>query len=211
MPKTLLFVGDSITEWGRHEDARGIGSGYVNEIYKDLFSRYPDWTVLNRGVWDDRIDHLEKRWEKDVLAIDPDVLSISIGVNEAWHHFDKPELTQVEPDQFEEIYHRILQQLHPKTALILMEPTIIEENPRSRGNQLLMEYVEIVRRLAAQYGAILVPAHAVFIRTLQKGNHAALTTDGVHLTDEGKKLLADAWKKAAGEIVYSNELPAGRK
>lgn len=211
MAKTLLFVGDSITEWGRHEDTRGIGSGYVNDLYKNFFSHYPDWTVLNRGVWDDRIDDLEKRWDQDVLSIEPDVLSISIGVNEAWHQIDKPEKSQIKPDQFEAIYHRILQKLHPATVLILMEPTIIEENPLSKGNQLLLEYVEIVRRLAGQYDAILVPAHDVFIRTLQEDNHSVLTTDGVHLTDEGKKLLADAWEKAARRIFSSNEMPAGRK
>ncbi|WP_240733015.1 SGNH/GDSL hydrolase family protein [Jeotgalibacillus sp. S-D1] len=196
MTKTLLFIGDSITECGRQEDVRGIGTGYVNELYKKIVATDSSWEILNRGVGGDRITHLEERWERDVLSFNPDVLSISIGVNDVWHQLDWPEQSQVDPPLFEEVYQRLLQQVNPKTKLILMEPTIIQENYNSKGNQMLTHYAAIVRKLAKQYNAILVPAFSEFMNAIDKGDHGKLTTDGVHMTDEGNQLLAAVWQKA---------------
>jgi acyl-CoA thioesterase I len=73
-----------------------------------------------------------------------------------------------------------------------MEPTIIEEDKNSKGNQLLLPYVEIVRDLATTYNATLIPTHTVFLETEKTG----LTTDGVHMTETGNQLMADTWLKA---------------
>jgi lysophospholipase L1-like esterase len=55
--------------------------------------------------------------------------------------------------------------------------------------------IEVVRRLAAEYDALLVPADVEF-------NHQALTVgattladDGVHPTAAGHQLLADLWRR----------------
>ncbi|MDG5471536.1 SGNH/GDSL hydrolase family protein [Jeotgalibacillus sp. ET6] len=194
MTKTLLFIGDSITECGRFEDPEHIGNGYVKFLHDEIKSQKPDWTVLNRGVSGDKVWDLEKRWEEDVLAHDPDVLSVSIGVNDVWHQLDHPKDQQVTPDEFEQVYRKLLSQLSPSTMLVLMEPTIIEEDPLSKGNQELSVYAEIVRLLAEEHRAFYVPTYAAFMEALAKGNHAPLTTDGVHMTDAGNRLMAAVWK-----------------
>ncbi|KIL43043.1 SGNH/GDSL hydrolase family protein [Jeotgalibacillus campisalis] len=194
MSKTLLFIGDSITESGRFEDPDGIGTGYVKFLQDDILRKNPDWTILNRGVSGDKVWDLEKRWDKDVLAHEPDVLSVSIGVNDVWHQLDHPEDQQVTPDEFEQVYRKLLNQLSKDTRLILMEPTIIEEDPVSKGNQELAVYAEIVRLLAEEYRAFYVPTYAAFMETLAKGNHPPLTTDGVHMTEAGNRFMAAIWK-----------------
>jgi len=202
LTKTLLFIGDSITESGRFEDSQGIGDSYVRNIVESGFIKGEKWNVLNRGVSGDRITDLKERWDQDVLAHRPDVLSISIGVNDVWRQLDHPDLPQVTRDEFRSIYRQLLNRVSANTKLILMEPTIIEENSESKGNQLLSAYVAIVQELAEEYNAILVPTHREFIKSLKDGDHEQLTTDGVHMTDAGNKLMANSWMKTVPIEIF---------
>lgn len=84
--------------------------------------------------------------------------------------------------------------------LILMEPTIIEEDPQSKGNQMLKPYVDIVRKLAEDCGAVLVPVHQAFTGYLREGSEYKLTTDGVYMTSIGNMLMAQTWLTSAGAV-----------
>ncbi|TKD72540.1 SGNH/GDSL hydrolase family protein [Pseudalkalibacillus hwajinpoensis] len=188
-----LFIGDSITDSGRNQDPEGIGSGYVRMIKDELEN---DVQVVNKGVSGNRITDLEKRWQKDVIADKPEVLSISIGINDVWRQLDHPEMNQVYPENFKEIYERLLNKTRNiNTKLVLMEPTIINEDVHSKGNQMLVPYVEVVRRLALNYDAVLVPTHTAFLNEV-KQSEVNLTTDGVHMTEAGNRLMANTWLKA---------------
>ena len=186
-----LFIGDSITDSGRNQDPEGLGSGYVRMIKNELERTVQ---VVNKGVSGNRITDLEKRWQRDVIEANPSVLSISIGINDVWRQLDHPEMKQVYPHDFKERFEGLLNQTSKliNTKLVLMEPTIINEDVHSKGNQMLVPYVEIVRRLAINYNAILVPTHTVFLERV-KQNDVNLTTDGVHMTEAGNKLMANTW------------------
>lgn len=190
-----LFIGDSITDSGRNQDPEGLGYGYVRMIKEEIIKE-SHVEIFNKGVSGDRITDLEKRWKRDVLAVEPDLISISIGINDVWRQLDHSEMEQVLPSEFEEIYVRLLNKVNDGIVqIVLMEPTIIEENIYSKGNQLLMPYVEIVRKLGAKFGAIVVPTHETFLQALGKKKDT-LTTDGVHMTSEGDRLMADTWLKS---------------
>jgi acyl-CoA thioesterase I len=192
MNQKWLFIGDSITDSGRRQDSEGIGHGYVRMI-KNAIVTYGNVEVINKGVSGDRITDLEERWNRDVLALEPDVVSISIGINDVWRQLDHPEMDQVTPDDFKKIYEELVDKVKPLGAkCILMEPTIIEERIDSIGNQKLFPYVKIVRQLAEKYDALLVPTHTAFLEELQKGKKT-LTTDGVHMTEAGNQLMAKTW------------------
>lgn len=197
----ILLIGDSITDSHRGEDPEGLGFGYVRLIHDYVLTTYPEkeLEIINRGISGNRVIDLEARWEEDVLALNPDYVSISIGINDVWRQLDRPNIDQVYPEQFE----RVLNELCEKTnaRLILMEPTIIEENPTSEGNQKLREYVEIVRKLANKYGAVLVPTHEDFQQYLRSGNTQKLTTDGVHMNSAGNMLMARSWLKACKDTI----------
>lgn len=192
----IVFIGDSITEEGRFEDPEGIGYGYVRIIRDYLEISYPDkrFEVLNKGVSGNRIHDLLNRWEEDVIALKPDVLSISIGVNDAWRQLDHPEMKQIYPDEFAAIYRDLLTQTKEKTdtRIFLMEPTVLQENPDSTGNQLLKPYVAAVQEMGKMFQLPVVPLHQVFTDLLLKGVHQ-LTTDGVHMTSKGDLLMAKTW------------------
>ncbi|MCQ2386154.1 MAG: lysophospholipase, partial [Clostridia bacterium] len=69
MKKTILFQGDSITDFGRSrsvkEPNRDLGTGYVNLIASRLTCDNPEISVYNRGVSGNRIVDMYARWEED--------------------------------------------------------------------------------------------------------------------------------------------------
>ncbi|KHE68752.1 SGNH/GDSL hydrolase family protein [Halobacillus sp. BBL2006] len=196
----ILFIGDSITESGRFSDPQGLGNGYVHKVMKKL-ELSPD-IILNRGVSGDRIVNLEERWERDVLKENPDLLSISIGVNDVWRQLDSQGMTQVTARQFKEKYIQLLERTLEKcnSEIVLMEPTIIGEEPESEGNQRLKEYVHVLREAAEQFGCSYVPLHGAFIKQLRAKVLTPLTTDGVHMNERGDELMAVEWIKATRHL-----------
>ncbi len=194
----IIFIGDSITASNKNTDADRLGDGYVRMIKEVLPGEV---TVINKGVNGHRVTDLAFRWQRDVIDLEPDFLSVSIGINDVWRQLDSPQLEQVDASKFEEVYRGLLTQLSPKTKLVLMEPTIIKENTESQGNQLLMPYVEVVRKLAKEFKAVLVPTHDVFINHLIKKPDVSLTTDGVHMRRKGNELMAKTWLEAAESLV----------
>ena len=85
----LVMVGDSITDCGRLPRAVGedsLGSGYVRLVYGLLTATYPQLNiqVFNSGIGGDTVRDLKRRWQRDVLDLEPDWLSIMIGINDVW-------------------------------------------------------------------------------------------------------------------------------
>ncbi|MFE1242774.1 SGNH/GDSL hydrolase family protein [Fictibacillus sp. NPDC058756] len=194
----IIFIGDSITASNKNTDPERLGNGYVRMI-KEVLPE--DVKVINKGVNGHRVTDLAFRWERDVIDLEPDLLTVSIGINDVWRQLDSPDLNQVDVSKFEEVYRELLSQLPATTKLVLMEPTIIKENPQSKGNQMLIPYVEAVRKLAVEYDAVLVPTHDVFIDHLTKKPDVSLTSDGVHMRKKGNELMAKAWLKAAESLI----------
>ncbi|MBM7692069.1 lysophospholipase L1-like esterase [Peribacillus deserti] len=168
----LLFIGDSITESGRYEDSEEIGYGYVRLIRDFLQITFPDQSpiVINHGISGNHITDLVSRWDRDVISVNPDYVSISIGINDVWRRLGHSEKELVYPDMYEEIYRSLIEEVQSKTkaGIILAEPTIHGEDIHSKGNKMLLPYVEAVRKLGAEYKAILVPAHQAFMEYLNQ-------------------------------------------
>ncbi|KZE63958.1 hydrolase [Fictibacillus phosphorivorans] len=194
----IIFIGDSITASNKNTDPERLGNGYVRMIKEALPK---DVNVINKGVNGHRVTDLAFRWVRDVIDLEPDLLSVSIGINDVWRQLDSPDLTQVDVSKFEEVYRELLSQLSTTTKLVLMEPTIIKENPQSQGNQMLIPYVEVVRKLAVEFDAVLVPTHDVFINHLHKKPDVSVTTDGVHMRKKGNELIAKSWLDAAKSLI----------
>ncbi|PHP53148.1 SGNH/GDSL hydrolase family protein [Actinomyces ruminis] len=87
-PRRWLFTGDSITEWGRTDkrDPHDLGCNYVRLLAEEHLAGQ---TVLNTGIGGDRLADLAERWQRDVVALAPDVLSVYIGINDTWRHYDE--------------------------------------------------------------------------------------------------------------------------
>ena len=93
--KKILYIGDSITDgnWGwvgnnpirSTTDMNHIyGHSYVYICASYYMSEYPEenYQFFNRGTNGNQLPDLQARWQKDVLDINPDILSILIGIND---------------------------------------------------------------------------------------------------------------------------------
>ena len=201
----FLFLGDSITDCGRREDAPDhLGAGYVRTARDWLLARDPAAapTVLNRGVGGNTVLDLESRWDRDVIAERPDVLSVMIGINDVWRQLDGL-APGVLIGPFTDTYRRLLEQTRralPECRLVLCEPTVIGPPVPGDGNGLLLPYVQAVRDLATRFDATLVPLHDPFRAAERARPDVAWAPDGVHPSPAGHALLARQWL-AATELL----------
>lgn len=190
---TVLFIGDSVTDCGRRDDAdRNLGHGYVRLINEAFEAGGTPATIVNRGISGNRVRDLKARWEKDALALAPTLVSVMIGVNDMWRRYDDNDPTTAE--QFAADYRDILGQLpgRDEMALVLMEPFLLPVTAeKEKWRDDLDAKIAVVHELAAEFGAVLVPADS-FLNGLDTPA-AEIAADGVHPTELGHELLAKLW------------------
>jgi lysophospholipase L1-like esterase len=200
-PKSkLLLIGDSITDCGRKFPVGetlndGLGNGYVSLVDALLTATYPDLKVrvINMGIGGNTVLDLYERWERDVTALEPDWLSVMIGINDVWRQFDSFQT----PDQVISIgkYTTTLEKLinisRPTLkGLILMTPYYLQPN-RSDPMRVMMDaYGEVVYQLALKYDAKLVDTQAAMDLAMRDIPALSLATDRVHLNLAGHMILA---------------------
>ncbi|MDF2580108.1 MAG: hypothetical protein K0S49_1687 [Microbacterium sp.] len=195
---TLVFAGDSITDSGRdRDDAASLGDGYVALVARAVGD---DATVVNKGIGGDRAVDLAARWD-DVLAAQPDVLTVYIGVNDMWRRFDSDDPTSAE--DFEATVAGLLESAREAGVerLVLVEPFFV---PVSEGQAAWLEDLDpkraAVRRLAERFDATLVPLHDSVAAAAAAHGAPAIVPDGVHPTAQGAALIAEAWLAAYAAV-----------
>ena len=199
--KTFLFIGDSITDCGRREDAEHLGDGYVRLIRDLLVTKDAASApvILNAGIGGNKITDLQARWKTDVLDVCPDVLSVKIGINDVWHGLSGSG-HGVPLEGFVGIYHAILRQLRmvcPTTRLVICEPSVIEPPVSRDGNAALLPYVKATREIAREFEAVCcVPLHGAFVAARAARPDINWTPDGVHPSSAGHMLIARQWLTA---------------
>lgn len=199
----VLFQGDSITDCARkREITDSLGDGYARITASILAARYPEMNLafVNRGISGNRTSDLLKRWQEDCIDLEPDVLSILIGVNDVWRHFDSGDATSAAA--FQENYREILERTRaalPSVRLILMEPFVLPVPADRRAwRSDLDPKIAIVRELAGEYGALYVPLDGLFAAAACRQHPAYWAEDGVHPSAAGHGLIADAWIQTIG-------------
>jgi acyl-CoA thioesterase-1 len=188
--RTIVFAGDSVTDCGRREDPAGLGDGYVKILYDVLGADRP--RIVNVGISGNRAVDLAARWDVDVLKHEPDLVSVLIGINDTWRRYDKDDPTSTEA--FEASYRELLEPVAAK--LVLVEPFLLPVKAEQRAwREDLDPKIEVVRRLATEYDALLVPADVEFNRQALTVGATTLAGDGVHPTAAGHRLLAELWRR----------------
>ena len=199
---TILFQGDSITDCQRRSDPRGLGNGYPALVDAMLTSAYPGMRVrvLNRGISGDRVRDLRARWTDDAIALQPDVLSILIGINDTWRRYDSGEATSA--DAFAGDYDAILARVKAETSakLVLLEPFVLPCPPdREAWREDLDPKIARVRQLAAKYEAVYIPLDGMLASAgIAAGSWERFAADGVHPTLVGHALIKNAFMSAVG-------------
>lgn len=201
--QTVLFQGDSITDCGRDRaNPYSLGSGYAMMASAWFSAKYPDMGVhfINRGIGGNRIPDLIGRWQEDTLDIQPDWISILIGINDCWRRFDHNDPTSVE--SYASNYRKLLirtKESLPEARLILMEPFVLPyPEDRVEWREDLDPKIQAARELAREFEAIYVPLDGLFAAAATRRPASFWAADGVHPSPEGHALIARAWLDTVG-------------
>lgn len=237
--KRVVFVGDSVTDgaWGR-SNGLAIPSGErnqkdLNHIYGHSYmmllaawyeSEYPQagFEFFNRGISGDDLPRLAARWEEDVLALQPDVLTIQVGINDVCRHCDKMSTDSSEESDlcagfdlasWEIMYRQLLDRCRrqdPSMRFVLIAPFIVRAGRMAtmpdfdRRRQLTEQLGLVVAEIASDYEAVLIPAQELFDGLLEDYPAVApehWVWDGIHPTAAGHRRLADLWLRLVSHSI----------
>jgi len=196
--KRVLFFGDSITQQGVEP------GGYVTRIDSmcKRENRSADFEFVGSGIGGNKVYDLYLRMDDDVLAKNPDIVVIYVGVNDVWHKASYG--TGTDPDKFEKFYNAILKKLKDKNIrAILCTPAVIGERNDFSNQQDgdMNRYSGIIRGIAQKNNLPLVDLRQKFLDYNKQYNtenkeSGILTRDRVHLNEKGNQLVADEMWRA---------------
>ena len=199
--KSIIFFGDSITEMGV------APGGYITRIDSmcKQENKSSQYEFIGAGIGGNKVYDLYLRMDDDVLAKNPDVVVIYIGVNDVWHKTSFG--TGTDADKFEKFYEAILKKLREKNiSTILCTPAVIGEKNDFSNQQDgdMNKYSNIIRGIAQKNNLPLVDLRQKFLDYNKQYNtenkeQGILTRDRVHLNEKGNQLVADEmWKEIRG-------------
>jgi lysophospholipase L1-like esterase len=199
----LVMIGDSITDCERKRPVGegnfgGVGKGYVALVDGLLNAIYPQLTlrVVNMGTSGNTVKDLQERWQTDVLDLEPDWLSIMIGINDVWRQFDEPFKTEthVGLEEYEQTLRKLVSDTKPLVkGLVLMTPFYIEPNAQDAMRGMMDQYGAVVKRIAEETDSLFVDTQAAFEPILKEVYPASLAWDRVHPNLVGHTALAKAF------------------
>ncbi len=194
----VLFIGDSITDvkFNARFNCKIKGKNiYALQLKKKFKKISKDIKVDVKGIASNRTYHLYDRLTKDCINLKPDVVIMLIGVNDAWENYkpeDYPPLLRPMEPHIREIYRRLKTEL-PNTQVLYLMPFMIDTvEEKLPFHKVLDEYREILKNIALENGALVLDMQEVFNDAQKTTAPKKLAVDGIHPTDLGHKVMADA-------------------
>jgi acyl-CoA thioesterase I len=190
-PSRWVFAGDSITHGALHT------LGWRD--YTEIFSERLRWEmarvrdcVIKTGVSGWTIQAISDDLEWSVLQHRPHVVSINVGMNDCVR-------TPGGVEQFRRVYLDVLARIRASggagdAALILHTPNRVLPGDEGRA-KALPPYVEAIRQIASETGAVLVD-HYAYWEPFEKDTMYLWMSDPVHPLGIGHAAMAHALFKA---------------
>lgn len=201
-PRGSLIIYPMIVEWELSDEGRNV-------------------TMINSGHGGDNTNTAAARFERDVLAHEPDLVIIQFGINDSaidvWKNVTVP---RVPIDDYEANIEGFVTALKERgSRVILMTPNPLRWTHKLKElygkppydaddpdgfNLLLTDYAERVQQLAARNEVPLVDSFTLFAEDEQ---HTVdeLLLDGMHPNDAGHAIEADALLKLIRDIFPAQE------
>ena len=202
----VVFLGDSITQQGENSEGEGTYKGFITSLRENVSQEVE---LINKGIGGNKVSDLLLRYNDDVLKLKPNIVFIYIGINDVWHKYDWG--TGSDIDIYEKGLRKIITDIKAVGAkIILCTPTVIGENSGEFKlnnnfkdidtmeimNKDLDAFSDVVRNLSSEFNTDLLDLRKKFKKYISENNDqnmpkGVLTSDGVHLNNEGNKLIAD--------------------
>ena len=200
----ILFQGDSITDADRsRQDHSRLGVGYPRLVEASLGFDEPNQHVfMNRGISGNRIVDLYARIKADIINLQPDLMSILIGVNDVWHEVGENP-NGVSADKFFKIYSMLIEEVLealPNIKIMILEPFVLPgcstvENWEYFSTEV-PKRAEMAKKIAEKYSLPFIPLQKGFDELSKKAPYEYWLGDGVHPTAKGHEFIKNQWLSA---------------
>ena len=215
--KRVLFIGDSVTdgEWGggsarpsskrNHYDGNHLlGHGFPEMCAARYMADFPERETrfYNRGISGNALPSVAERWDSDVLAVHPDVVSILVGINDACYWSGDAEF---DFDTWDSLYRSLIDRTlsaDPDVKFLLCSPFVSDKSLSGEGKDyaarrpIVEKLAAIVKNIAHDYGFVYVDTFSLVDNLVQSDNssdHRYWMWDGIHPTTACHQKIADLW------------------
>lgn len=192
----IVVLGDSIT--------KGVRAGVTaEETFAEVLQRSLQeqgllYDVINRGIGGERTDQALKRLARDVLALEPQLVTVMYGTNDSYVDQGRRE-SRISADEFERCLRQIATELgRCGIQVVLMTEPAWGKAAGFNGagehpNERLSLYMERTRRAAEELRLPLVDHYQIWSTAAAGGiDIGAWTTDQCHPNPAGHAKLAEA-------------------
>ncbi len=204
--EVIVAIGDSITQADTHWTVQGykntIQGGWVNRLRSILNEYFPDeYEVINKGINGDTALGVLRRFDRDVILLQPDIVIISIGTNYIFAKLSAVPSTT--PDSYQTTMTRIFnkRQLNlPDTHVFVMGMTTVLRKyahmrfgnflpPQEVVQDVFNDYNNVLKELAYAFKLFYVDIPSQWPENVEGswGYYA----DGIHPNNAGYDLMAE--------------------
>ena len=204
--KRILLMGDSITDFERKRECeplgqdkcwQGYGAGYANRLTGDILYNYPDkYHVINLGIGGNKITDIYDRIKTDCIDLQPDYMTILVGVNDGWHGYESEKDDVVET--YTSVYTKYIEEVKaslPEIKIYIVEPFILESEITIKNPEKI-ERVKVLakaaRGVAEKFSLPFIELQARFDEMSKVSSKPTYWAgDGVHPSMQGHKIIAE--------------------
>ena len=196
----IVFVGDSVTDMGSAQPVGeglfdNVGRSYVRIIENMLVAWYPELNIriTNSGIGGNTSRDLLARFERDVVSLNPDWVSVCIGINDVWRQFDTPTMPDaaVFPDEYRDNLEKMISAVKDNVkGVFLLSPYYMEPLRDDKMRKRMDEYGKICVELSEKHGCLFVDFQSLYERFLQIRHSSCIAWDRVHPNQMGATLMA---------------------
>lgn len=203
----ILFQGDSITDAGRDKrNFYDLGAGYPKYAAEQMVKDFPDaaFEFVNLGISGNRAGQLFDRSTADIIDIQPDVVSIMIGINDIWHRYKKAGAVPTTDEQYELNYRTLLGEIRKRTnaKIMIICPYLLDCEDKQHMRPDLDRLIPIVEGIAKDFADVYMPTDALFAKALpEQPEPLYYSGDGVHPNKNGAAFIGAAYAKAIKPLL----------
>lgn len=201
----VVFAGDSVTDMGSTNPVGeglfdNLGKSYVRIIENMLVAWYPELNIriTNSGISGNTSRDLAARFDRDVVDLNPQWVSICIGINDVWRQFDTPAIPEwaVTIEEYEKNLEEMILKIKGKVKeIFLCTPYYIEPNGEDAMRKRMDEYGLVCKKLAKKYDCELIDFQSLYNEFCKYKHSSIIAWDRVHPNQMGATLMAKEFLK----------------
>ncbi len=200
----ILFQGDSITDADRdRSNPHDLGKGYPLYAAKFIKEEHPeiDFEFINLGISGNQTKDLVERLQNDFIDINPDIVSIHIGVNDTWHHAENRDW--LDNSVFEAQYRKVLTEIKENTnaKILIIEQFLLPVADKTYFRADLNGKIDITRSLAREFADYYIPLDGIMAKACVDKDMYHWSADGVHPNENGSEYIGRIYADAINEML----------